>query len=50
MAPLKYLALVWGALIGYLVWGDVPSTLDFAGAAIVVASGVYLALQRNGHG
>lgn len=50
VAPLKYLALVWGALIGYLVWGDVPSTLDFVGAAIVIASGVYLALQRNGHG
>jgi len=43
VSPLKYLALVWGALIGYLVWGDVPGTLDFAGAAVVVGSGIYLA-------
>lgn len=50
VSPLKYLALVWGALIGYLVWGDVPATLDFVGAAIVVASGIYLATLRSGRG
>jgi drug/metabolite transporter (DMT)-like permease len=43
VSPLKYLALVWGALIGYLVWGDVPGFLDVAGATVVVASGIYLA-------
>lgn len=42
MSPFKYLSLVWGAILGYLVWGDVPDTLKIAGAAVVVASGLYI--------
>jgi len=41
MSPFKYLSLIWGASLGYLVWGDVPDTLKIAGAALVVASGLY---------
>jgi drug/metabolite transporter (DMT)-like permease len=34
--------LVWALVIGYVVWGDVPTPGLLAGAAIVVASGMLL--------
>lgn len=41
MSPFRYTALLWGLLLGYLVFGDWPSNLTLLGAAIVVASGLY---------
>ncbi|MEM6666548.1 MAG: DMT family transporter, partial [Pseudomonadota bacterium] len=42
LAPFIYIQLVWMAAAGYLIFGDVPDTMTFIGAAIVVVSGVYL--------
>jgi drug/metabolite transporter (DMT)-like permease len=42
MSPFKYLSLVWAAVIGFMFWGDVPDGLKIAGAALVVASGIYI--------
>jgi drug/metabolite transporter (DMT)-like permease len=46
LAPFIYSQIIWMALSGYLVFGDVPDRWTLAGAAIVVASGLYL-LQRE---
>jgi drug/metabolite transporter (DMT)-like permease len=35
--------LVWGLLLGLLVWGEVPATYLLIGAAIITASGIYIA-------
>jgi drug/metabolite transporter (DMT)-like permease len=42
LSPFMYTQLVWATTAGYLVFGDVPSRWTLAGAAIVVASGLYL--------
>src|ERR1700722_3314803 len=42
IAPFFYLSLVWAAVIGFLVWGDVPTIGLLIGSAIVVASGLCL--------
>lgn len=42
IAPFDYLALVFAMLFGYLVWGDLPDAFLIVGAAIVVASGLYI--------
>ena len=42
VAPFQYSQIVTGAIIGYLIWGDVPSWHLVAGAAIIIASGVYI--------
>ena len=42
VAPYRYLSLVWAGLIGYAVWGDIPSETKFLGAGIVAASGLYI--------
>jgi drug/metabolite transporter (DMT)-like permease len=42
VSPFYYLMLVWALVIGFLVWGDVPSPGLLIGSAIVVASGLFL--------
>ena len=48
LAPFLYQQVLYMALFGYLVFGDVPSPAIAAGAAIVIASGLYLfSLERK---
>jgi drug/metabolite transporter (DMT)-like permease len=42
IAPFFYLSLVWAVVIGFMVWGDVPTIGLLIGSAIVVASGLFL--------
>jgi drug/metabolite transporter (DMT)-like permease len=42
LAPLEYVALVAGAIAGFLLWGEVPDQWVVLGAAIIVASGIYV--------
>lgn len=42
VSPFYYLMLVWAMIIGFLVWGDVPTAGLLAGSGIVVASGLFL--------
>jgi drug/metabolite transporter (DMT)-like permease len=42
LAPFLYQQVIYMALFGYLVFGDVPSPWVWLGAAIVVGSGLYL--------
>ena len=41
LAPLKYLTIVFGGCIAYLVWGEVPDLKSVFGISIIVASGLY---------
>jgi drug/metabolite transporter (DMT)-like permease len=42
IAPFLYQQVLYAALFGYLVFGDVPAPAVGIGAAIVIASGLYL--------
>ena len=42
VAPFDYTAMLYVSIIGYVVWGDVPDGALFAGAGIVIASGLYI--------
>ena len=42
IAPFFYLSLVWAVVIGYFVWGEVPTVGLLIGSAIVVGSGLFL--------
>jgi drug/metabolite transporter (DMT)-like permease len=42
LAPLTYTQLVWATIIGMAVFGAVPDLWTLAGAAIIVASGLYV--------
>jgi len=42
VVPFNYMSLVWATLIGFIVWGDVPTSALVIGAVIVVGSGLYI--------
>ena len=42
VSPFYYLTLAWALIIGFVIWGDVPTTGLIVGAAIVVASALLL--------
>ena len=42
VAPFEYSSLLWAMLLGFLVWGDVPTTLVLVSAAVVIVSGIYV--------
>lgn len=42
VAPFRYSGLLWAMLVGFLVWGEAPDAWMLAGAAVVVASGLYM--------
>ncbi len=47
LSCLKYSGIVWGALFGWLVWGDTLGLADWAGAALITASGVIITLRTR---
>jgi drug/metabolite transporter (DMT)-like permease len=42
VAPFNYFSLVWAIVLGFLIWGDVPTATLLAGSAVVVGSGMFL--------
>jgi len=42
IAPFDYTVLVWGVIFGWFFWRDIPAPNVWAGAAILVASGLYI--------
>lgn len=42
VVPFKYSGLVWGLLLGFIVWRHVPDAWMLVGAALVAVSGLYL--------
>jgi drug/metabolite transporter (DMT)-like permease len=42
IAPFEYTALLWAFIFGYLIWGDVPRTEVFIGAAIIISAGLII--------
>lgn len=46
VAPFSYSSLVWAALFGFVIWGDWPDLWTWAGAALIIASGLYI-FQRE---
>lgn len=46
IAPFRYTLLIWAALCGYFVFGEVPDRFAILGSTLVVGSGLY-ALHRE---
>lgn len=47
LAPLHYTQIIWGALIGYFFFAEIPETWTLLGAAIIVSSGIYLVYREH---
>lgn len=48
VAPFEYTALAWGLGFDLAFWGVLPDAMTWTGAAIVVASGIYLMRRERG--
>src|SRR5262249_3981505 len=48
VAPFNYLSLVWAIILGFAVWGDVPTVSLVIGSGVVVASGLFLLWRETG--
>jgi drug/metabolite transporter (DMT)-like permease len=42
VSPFNYTALIWGSILGFMVWGDLPTLAMVVGTAVVTATGLYL--------
>jgi drug/metabolite transporter (DMT)-like permease len=42
VTPLKYLALIFAIIFGYIIWNEVPSTKTLIGAFLVIASSIII--------
>ncbi|TGQ11997.1 MULTISPECIES: DMT family transporter [unclassified Mesorhizobium] len=42
VAPFEYTSLVWAFALGFAIWGDVPRTEVFMGAALIVGAGLLI--------
>ena len=42
IAPLEYTALLWGIILDRVLWNTLPDAITLTGAAVIVASGLYL--------
>ena len=46
VAPFRYTSLLWAGTAGYVSFGEIPDAWSLAGAALIVASGLYV-LHRD---
>ncbi len=49
VAPFEYSALAWGMGLDWLLWRTLPDEYTLLGAAIIIASGVYLVRREAVH-
>ena len=42
MATIEYSALIWAFILGYLIFGEIPQPAVWVGAAMILASGVFM--------
>jgi drug/metabolite transporter (DMT)-like permease len=47
VAPFYYLSLIWASVLGFAIWGDVPTVSLVIGSAVVVASGLFLLWRES---
>jgi drug/metabolite transporter (DMT)-like permease len=47
IAPFYYLSLVWAMILGFAIWGEVPTISLVIGSVVVVASGLFLLWREN---
>jgi drug/metabolite transporter (DMT)-like permease len=47
VAPFDYTALIWASLLGWLLWEEIPTAWTYAGAAVIIASGIYIVIRET---
>jgi len=49
-APFAYVGLIWSALVGLFVFGEIPTSATIAGAIVIAGSGLYILHREQARG
>ncbi len=49
VAPFKYSGVIWAAIFGYFIWGDIPELRTVIGVTVVVIAGIYILHRERIH-
>ncbi len=47
VAPFKYSGVVWAAIFGYFIWGDIPDLATVMGVTVVAVAGIYILYRER---
>ncbi|RID92451.1 DMT family transporter [Gemmobacter lutimaris] len=47
VAPMQYSQMIWAAIFGYLIFDETPDSYTLLGAAVIIASGIYIVLREG---
>jgi drug/metabolite transporter (DMT)-like permease len=47
VSPFYYLSLIWASVLGFAIWGEMPTISLVIGSVIVVASGLFLLWRES---
>ncbi|WP_374427019.1 DMT family transporter [Paracoccus sp. (in: a-proteobacteria)] len=47
IGPVRYTWIIWGALFGWVFFGEIPMPATWGGIALILCGGCYLAFSRN---
>jgi drug/metabolite transporter (DMT)-like permease len=47
VVPYQYTTIVWAIILGYIFFGDLPRAAMLAGAAIIIAAGIYIFVREQ---
>jgi drug/metabolite transporter (DMT)-like permease len=47
VVPMDYSGLLWASLFGYFLFGSLPTPMTWAGAPIIIASGLYIVWREQ---
>jgi uncharacterized membrane protein len=47
VAPFEYTALLWATLLGWMIWNELPDHWTYIGAAVIIASGIYIIVRET---
>ena len=47
VAPFDYTLLIWGVILGWLIWQELPDPGIWPGVAVLVASGLYIIYRET---
>jgi drug/metabolite transporter (DMT)-like permease len=47
VAPFRYTSLLWSAVLGFMIWGDLPNGWVWIGSAVLIVSGLWIAQSQK---
>ena len=47
VVPYQYTTIVWAVILGFIFFGDIPSTGMMLGAGVIIAAGIYIFIREQ---